>query len=297
MVEEARLLPMKEKLLAARAKRVRPGLDDKVLADWNGLMIAALARAGALLDEPEWVALARTAFDAVVRLMVKDGRLGHSYREGRLVLPGLASDLAAMARAGIAVHEATGEDAPLAHATDFLEQLERDYLDPQSGAYFLTASDAQSLVVRPFSSLDEALPNYNSVAADALVRLAAISGRDDLRERADRVIGALSGAAAQNPLAHPSLLNALDTRLRLAEIVAVGPSREAFATAALHLPFLSRVVARAAEVSALPQGSVARARAESAPAEGAAFVCVAERCSLPVTDPEALAATVRNFAG
>lgn len=297
MVEEARLRPMKEKLLAARAQRVRPGLDDKVLADWNGLMIAALARAGALLDEPEWVDLAATAFDAVVRLMVKDGRLGHSYREGRLVLPGLASDLAAMARAGIALHEATGDEAPLAYAEDFLNRLEADYLDPQSGAYFLTAADAPGLVMRPLSSLDEALPNYNSVAADALIRLAALTGQDDLRARADRLIGALTGAAAQNPLAHPSLLNALDTRLRLAEIVAVGARREAFATAALRLPFLTRVVARAADGAALRKGSVASAQARSAPPEGAAFVCVAERCSLPVTNPDDLVSTVRDFAG
>ncbi|MGU3495173.1 thioredoxin domain-containing protein [Xanthobacteraceae bacterium A53D] len=295
MVEEARLAPLKAKLLAAREKRVRPGLDDKVLADWNGLMIAALARAGALLDEPEWVELAGRAFRAVLHLMVKDGRLGHSYRAGKLLLPGLASDLAAMARAGIALHEATGDQAALEAAIGFVERLEQDYLDAETGAYFLTSTAADALVVRPFSTLDEALPNYNAVAADALVRLATLTGRDDLRARADRVIAALSGAAAQNPLAHASLLNALDTRLRLAEIVAVGPSREAFAAAALRLPFLDRVVVRAADADGLPVGSLARARADSAPTEGAAFVCVAERCSLPVTDPEEISAVIREM--
>ena len=296
MVEEARLAPLKAKLLAARAKRVRPGLDDKALADWNGLMIAALARAGALLNETDWVALGQRAFDAVVRVMVKDGRLGHSYRAGRLMLPGLASDLAAMARAGIALHEATGDPAPLTQAKAFLEELETHYADPASGAYFLTADDADALVMRPLSTLDEALPNYNSVAADALVRLAALLGDDALRDRADRVIAALSGAAAQNPLAHSSLLNVLDTRLRLAEIVAVGPNREAFAAAALRMPFLARVLVRAAGGDELPEGSLARARAESAPPEGAAFVCVAQRCSLPVTDPAQLAVTLAEMA-
>ncbi len=297
MVEEARLQPLKDKLLAARAKRVRPGLDDKALADWNGLMIAALARAGALLGEAAWVALAARAFAGVRQTMVVDGRLGHSYRAGRLLRPGLASDLAAMARAGIALHEATGDPAPLLDAQSFLAELETHYADPATGAYFLTADDADALVMRPLSSLDEALPNYNAVAADALVRLAAHLGDDDLRARADRVIGALSGAAAQNPLAHSSLLNALDTRLRLAEIVAVGAQREAFAEAGLRLPFLNRVVVRAAEASGLPPGSLARARAESAPAEGAAFVCVAERCSLPVTDPETLAGIIAEMTG
>ncbi|GGF75687.1 thioredoxin domain-containing protein [Azorhizobium oxalatiphilum] len=297
MVEEARLGALKAKLQAAREKRVRPGLDDKVLADWNGLMIAALARAGALLDEPEWVELAARAFRAVTHLMVKDGVLGHSYRAGKLLLPGLASDLAAMARAGIALHEATGDADALEAATAFVETLERDHLDPETGAYFLTSAAADALVVRPFSTLDEALPNYNAVAADALIRLAVLTGRDDLRSRGDRIIAALSGDAAQNPLAHASLLNVLDTRLRLAEIVAVGPARATFADAALRLPFLDRVVVRAGDAAALPAGSLARARAESAPPEGAAFVCVAERCSLPVTDPEDLAGVIRDMRG
>ncbi len=226
-------------------------------------MIAALARAGSLLEEPDWVALGARAFDAVLQVMVKDGRLGHSYRAGRLMLPGLASDLAAMARAGIALHEATGDPAPLTQAKAFLDELETHYADPASGAYFLTADDADALVMRPLSTLDEALPNYNAVAADALIRLAALLGDDTLRDRADRVIAALSGAAAQNPLAHSSLLNALDTRLRLAEIVAVGAKREAFAAAALRVPFLSRVIVRAAAGDDLPVGSLARARARA----------------------------------
>jgi len=115
-----------------------------------------------------------------------------------------------------------------------------------------------------------------------------LTGDDALRARADRILIGLSGAAAANPLAHGALLNALDTRLRLAEIVAVGEGREDFAAAALRLPFLDRVVVRAPDVSDLPAGSLARAQAEGAPAEGAAFVCVDGRCSLPVTNPEGI---------
>ncbi|MFG1462749.1 thioredoxin domain-containing protein [Xanthobacter sp. DSM 24535] len=286
--DEARLALLREKLLAARAKRVRPGLDDKVLADWNGLMIAALARAGALLDEPAWIALAQRAFDGVVALMTHGDRLGHSYRAGRTLHPGLASDLAAMARAGIALHEATGAGDPLSRAVAFLTVLERHHLDSASGAYFLTADDADALVVRPLTTMDEAQPNYNAVAADALVRLSALVGDDDLRGRADRILRGLSAAAAGNALAHGALLNAIDTRLRLAEIVAIGTGREALAQAALHLPFLARVVIRAAEADDVPAGSLARARMESAPPEGAAFICVEGRCTLPITDADAL---------
>ncbi|MEP9367784.1 thioredoxin domain-containing protein [Xanthobacter sp. VNH20] len=291
--DEVRLAPLREKLLAARAKRVRPGLDDKVLADWNGLMIAALARAGALLNEPSWIALAERAFAAVVDLMSEGDRLGHSYRAGRTLYPGLASDLAAMARAGIALHEATGTGEPLNHAIAFLTVLERHHLDSASGAYFLTADDADALVMRPLTTMDEAQPNYNAVAADALVRLSALVGDDDLRTRADRILRGLSAAAAANALAHGALLNAIDTRLRLAEIVTTGAAGEALAQAGLRLSFLARVVIRAAQAADLPPGSLARARMENAPASGAAFICAEGRCTLPITEPAAIAAAVQ----
>src|SRR5262249_38111522 len=108
--DEARLKQLREKLLAARAGRVRPGLDDKVLADWNGLMIAALANAAALIGERSWIALAERAFRFVAESMARGDRLGHSWREGRLLFPGLSSDYAAMIRAAIALHQATGTD-------------------------------------------------------------------------------------------------------------------------------------------------------------------------------------------
>src|SRR5262249_7156777 len=107
--EEERLAGLRQKLLAARDHRVRPGLDDKVLADWNGLMIAALANAGALLDEPEWIAMAARAFAFVAKEMTRGDRLGHSWREGRLLFPGLASDFAAMIKAALALNEATAQ--------------------------------------------------------------------------------------------------------------------------------------------------------------------------------------------
>ncbi|WP_245454100.1 thioredoxin domain-containing protein [Aquabacter cavernae] len=288
--DEARLAPMRDTLLAARAARVRPGLDDKILADWNGLMIAALARAGAYLGEGAWVALAARAFGAVCRLMEQDGRLAHSWRADKRVFPGLAGDHAAMARAAIALHEATGEAGYLHKAEAFLETLERHYTDPQSGAYFLTADDADALVVRPLATMDEAQPNYQAVAADALLRLAALTGRDDLRARADRVLDAVSGTAAKNAVAHGATLNALLTRLSLTEIAVVGARQADFAAAALALPFLDRVVIRAGSGEELPAGSLARAQADAAAASGAAFVCRDGACSLPVTDPEALKA-------
>src|SRR5207249_11446628 len=110
------LAMLRAQLLMLRSKRVRPGLDDKVLADWNGLMIAALANAGTMLAEPSWIAMAGRAFDFIACSMTKGDRLGHSWREGRLLYPGLASDFANMIRAALALYEATGQGTYLERA-------------------------------------------------------------------------------------------------------------------------------------------------------------------------------------
>ena len=172
MEDEEKLAPMRERLLAAREKRVRPGLDDKVLADWNGLMIAALANAGVLFDAPAWLELAARAFTFIAANMTRGDRLGHSWREGRLLFPGLASDHAAMIRAALALHEATGERAYLERALAWQGALDLHYANAATGGYFLTADDAEGLVVRPSATTDDATPNPNALAAQNLVRLA-----------------------------------------------------------------------------------------------------------------------------
>jgi uncharacterized protein len=291
MEDDARLAPMREKLVALRATRVRPGLDDKVLADWNGLMIAGLVNAGILLDEPGWVGLAARAFAFVAESMTKGDRLGHAWRAGRLVYPGLASDFAAMVRAALALHEATGEAAYLARAVSWQSALERHYADPATGRYFLTADDAEGLVVRPHSTFDEAIPNHNSLIAQNLVRLAALTGDDNWRERADKLFDGLLPLAAENLFSHVSVLNALDLRLRAAELVVTGAQSDRLAAAALAIPYPDRIVVRARASQDLPTDHPVRAKLAAAP-EGAAFVCVGERCSLPVHDPEKIAPSV-----
>src|SRR5262245_7985855 len=127
---EPRLAALRSRLHEARETRVRPGLDDKILADWNGLMIAGLVNSGILLKEPSWIALARSAFDFVATNMTRGDRLGHAWRADRLVYPGLASDFAAMVRAALALYEATGEAPYVVHAQKWQAALERHYADP-----------------------------------------------------------------------------------------------------------------------------------------------------------------------
>ena len=220
-----------------RGKRVRPGLDDKVLADWNGLMIAALVNAGVVFDEPGWLDMAARAFAFIADDMTRDDRLGHSWREGRLLFPGLSSDFAAMIKAALALHEATGERAFLMRASSWQRALDRHYA-AGNGGYFLTADDAEGLVLRPDATTDDATPNPNGVAAQNLLRLAVLTGDDEWRARADRLFDGLLPLAAGNLFGHASLLNALDMRLRAAEIVVTGEGERTtvLLRAALQLP-------------------------------------------------------------
>jgi len=264
-----------------------------VLADWNGLMIAGLANAGALLGEPDWIAIATRAYRFIAETMSRGDRLGHSWREGRLLFPGLASDFANMIKAALALHEATGERSYLDQALTWQHALDRHYANPDNGGYFFTADDAEGLVVRPGATYDEAVPNPNSVAAANLVRLAALTGDDAWREKSDRLIEGVLGSAGENLVGHAALLNALDLRLRGAQVVITGSGErsDALVEAAKKLPTLNRIISRASEASALPASHPARDKIAAAPG-GAAFVCVGETCSLPVTDPAALMTTL-----
>ena len=287
--DETRLAALRDKLLSVRATRVRPGLDDKVLADWNGLMIAALANAGSMFDERSWIEMASRAFDFVANTMTHGDRLGHSWREGKLKFPGLASDYAAMIHAALALYEATGSARFLDHALRWQQALDRDYTDAPLGVYYLTAADAEGLVIRPAATTDEATPNHNAVAAQNLIRLATLAGDDAWRDKADRLIAAVAPLIAENLYMHMAMLNAIDLRLRGAEIVVTGQGRDsdALIAAARRLPPLDRIVLRAASAEALPSKHPARDKLNAARVPQA-FVCVGEICSLPITDASAL---------
>jgi uncharacterized protein YyaL (SSP411 family) len=288
---EARLKALRDILLDARSARVRPGLDDKVLADWNGLMIAALVNAGIILDEPSWLALAQRAFDFIATSMTKGNRLGHSWRAGQLLFPGLASDFAAMIRAALALFEATGEKRFLDQAVSWQGAFDTHYADAETGGYYWSADDATDLLLRPHSTTDDATPNPNAVAAQNLVRLAVLTGDDKWRAQADRLFEGILAIAGKNLFGHVALLNALDLRLRGAEIVCTGAEAERFAQSALQLPFIDRIVLRAGAATDLPATHPAQEKLK-AMAGSAAFVCVGERCSLPVTAPEQIAPAV-----
>ena len=290
--DDIRLAMLRDKLLAVRATRVPPGRDDKVLADWNGLMIAALANVAPRFGRPEWVELAAGAFRFIAESMTREGRLGHSWREGRLVFPGLASDYAAMIGAALALHQATGEAQYLERARAWQTALETHHA-AEDGGYYLTADDAEGLILRPDATADDAVTNPNALIARNLVRLATLTGDEGYRARADRLFEGLLPRAAPQLYSHAGLLNALDTRLRAPEIVVVGAGdlAEALVDTAARLPRVDMTIQRVGDATALPVDHPAKAKALTVEGD-AAFVCAGAVCSLPVTDTNRLAETV-----
>src|SRR5262249_60559940 len=124
-------------------------------AHWNGLMSAVLADAALMFDEPAWLDMAQRAFEFIARTMTRGDRLGHSWRAGQLKFPGLASDFAAMIRAALALHEASGKGRYLEQALQWQHALDRDYINQDAGTYYLTAVDAEGLVIRPAATPDQ----------------------------------------------------------------------------------------------------------------------------------------------
>ncbi len=221
--------------------------------------------------------------------MTRGDRLGHSWREGQLKFPGLASDFAAMIRAALALYEATGQRNYLDQALAWQHALDRDYADAATGTYYLTAADAEGLVIRPASTADEATPNHNAVAAQNLIRLGGARRRRSLArasrpaDRGDRAAG------GREPLhAHGAAQRRRSAAARRRDRGDRGGRRaQALLAAARARPPLDRIVLHAGSAQALPAQHPARAKVAAA-GEPAAFVCVGETCSLPVTDPAGL---------
>ncbi|MGH6842548.1 MAG: thioredoxin domain-containing protein [Methylocella sp.] len=301
--EGTRLAPLRQRLFDAREKRIRPGRDDKVLADWNGLMITALVNAATLFDAPEWIGFSARAYDFVATAMQAvdaegNKRLAHCWRAGVLVTPGLALDHAAMIRAALALHE-TRHFAPapasardyLADAIAWAEALETYHRDPRSGLLNMAAKDAGDVIVRLAPTADDAIPNAHPVYLSALVRLFGLTGEARWLARADALFAALGPAARSNQIGHAGILNALDFRLRAKEIVTVGARRKALYEAALGVPFTGRIVADIDKPDEIPEGHPAKAQLAVA-GGAAAFVCADGTCSPPVRDKQALLASI-----
>ncbi|MDE1149029.1 MAG: thioredoxin domain-containing protein [Azospirillaceae bacterium] len=295
VAEEGRLAHARARLLRARALRIRPAWDDKVLADWNGLMIAALARAGFVFEQPTWIEAAIDAFGMIVtslRTTGADGldRLFHSGRGGRARHAGLLEDYANMAKAALTLHEITGDAAFLDQAVRWSATLDHHFWDQVDGGYFITADDIGDLPIRPRHAHDNAVPAGNGTQLGNLTRLWLLTGQDRYRAQADTLMSAFSGELGRNFFPLATYLNMAELLLAGVHVVLVGEGDDLE-------PFNAVIRAHARPVLVVSRLAPGQNLPEPHPAAGktmvdgraTAYVCQQMRCSLPVTTPEALA--------
>ncbi len=294
------------KLLSARNTRPRPERDDKVLTDWNGLMIAAFAKAAQILDEPEYGAAAKRAAEFILsHLRSQDGRLLHRWRQGKAGLDATAADYAFLTWGLIELYGWDFDARWLQHALDLTKDLSANYWDKKLGGFYLTAAKEQSLLPRIKESIDTALPSSNAVSMYNLLRLSRLTGNHSFEEMAAKISTLLSSRVKDSPLAFPMLLAALDLALAPSqEVVIVGRTDSAdtrtmlttlrknyfpnavilFKPAEEEKPAISNYAGFLEFMSAIDN-------------KATAYVCTNFKCNFPTSDPVKMLDSLRVITG
>ena len=289
-----RIEPLRKKLFEQRKTRVHPQKDDKILTDWNGLMISALARAGQALDRPAYTEAAARAADFVEeKLTTNKGRLLKRYRAGQSGLPAHLEDYVFMIQALLDLYESTFEADRLVRAIELQETMDEFFWDKDNKGYFMTASDSEKLIVRAKKLYGGAIPSGNSVAVLNLQRLYRMTGRDQFLTRCDELITAFSQEVMQNAMVYPVFLCGLD--------FVHGPSHEVVICSgedkakaeemikAIRRPFHpNKVVLFRSDSNAadLIKAAPFVENQTSSGDETTVYVCEDFACKLPVTDPK-----------
>jgi uncharacterized protein YyaL (SSP411 family) len=269
-------------LFAQRERRVRPGRDDKVLTEWNGLFLATLAEAGAATGREDWLAEARTSAEFLLRELRRgDGRWLRSWQGGRAQHLAYAADYAALVGAFTRLAEATGEARWVHEARAAADILLDLFWDADAGGVFTTGSDGERLITRAKDVLDNVIPSANGAAAVALVRLAALTGEERYRVRAEDIVRLVADPLGRHPTAFAHLLGAVDLlHAPVTEIAVVG-----------HRPDLVRAVqARFLPNAVLAWGEPYPSPLFEARADGLAYVCRNYACQRPTGDVDELIA-------
>jgi len=279
---EAALDRARAALFEARERRPKPFRDEKAIASWNGLMIGALADAGAALAEPAWVAAARESLRAARDTLFAGGALRRLEKDGVVHGEAFLEDWADLANAALDVHRATLDDDALGFATALVDGALERFHDEADGGFFFAAESADR-IVRAKDAYDNAVPSGTSSIVRALLALAALTGEDRYARVAERTIRQLAAAAIANPLGFGHLLGAIDRYLRgplEVDVIAAGPDAAR--------PFLE--AARRAHAPDLALRLLAPGDDPDRPAEGpvTAYVCRDRVCSLPLTTVDAL---------
>ncbi len=298
MALRARVEAMRAKLFTAREKRVHPFKDDKVLTDWNGLMIAALAKGAVAFDDDRYAKEARRAADFVLSTLRNDqGRLRKRYRDGEAGLEAHVNDYAYLIWGLLELYQAAFDPVILSEAQALTDVFLEHYWDDASGGFFTTADDGEQLIVRAKESYDGAEPSGNGVAAISLLKLARLTGKTAYEERAKDILRAFGNSLDERKGAGSSmLLQAVDfLEADTREIVVAGPA-DAEDTKAL-LAIVQRRFDPHQVVLMKPDGAVGEqlskvaeyvAQHGSRDGKAQVFVCQNFSCQLPTSDPDKL---------
>jgi hypothetical protein len=296
LATEERLVGLRAKLFAHREKRVKPGFDDKVLADWNGLMIAALAEAGFAFDDAKMLELAAEGYEDACRLLRRDdGRLWHAYRAGQAKAPATAADYANMIWGALTLHKVTGNAAYLADAKAWTAILDRHYWSP-SGGYAFTADDTSDVIVRTRTGHDDATPNANGTMVTNLMQLFLLTGEDAYRARAEAIVDAFLTGIVTAPHGHTGLLAGSIDAIAPQHVVVVGnQGAEALVEVLRETSLPGAVVQCVAAGTRFPEGTPLAGKGSAPDGTAQAYVCAGPQCSLPITESDDLRRLLREL--
>lgn len=296
--ERTRWDRIRQDLLEHRSRRARPLLDDKILTDWNGLMIAALAQAGFVFNEPSYTTRAEEAARFILDRLYLDGHLLHRYRDGEAAIDGFVDDYAFMIWAMLELYRATDEVAWFEKAVELQARQSELFEDPDGGGFFFTRAGGEELLVRQKEFGDGAIPSGNSVSLYNLMRLGRMTGNVSYEESATALIRSAAGLLAQIPSAMTGLLVGLDFWLGPSiEIVIAEGEGTTVMDEVLRDRYLPRaVVLRVSASSAEQLSGLAPFTSEQRSIDGraTAYVCRDFTCSAPVTTAEDFRADLKN---
>jgi uncharacterized protein YyaL (SSP411 family) len=291
----ARIARARQTLYAHREKRIHPGLDDKVLASWNGLMLSALAEAASALGRPDYLAAAVRNAELLTSAMVRDGRLLRSWKGGQARITGYLEDHAMVGAGLLALYEATFDRRWLDESRRLAEETLRLFWNTERETFFDTGHDQESLVVRPRNIFDNAVPSGTSVTIEWLLRLAIVTGLERYETIALQALRPMADIMQKYPSGFGRYLSALDFHLGpVAEVALVWPPGGERGAALLAETLFrryqpNRVVVGAAAGAPGAAGLPLLTDRGAVDGKPTAYVCRRYVCQLPVTEPDALA--------
>ncbi|MEO7970245.1 MAG: thioredoxin domain-containing protein [bacterium] len=300
---EATLLKGRKTLFAAREKRIKPARDEKVLTAWNGLMLASFAEAGAILDRSDYSEVAKRNARFVLNNLQRDGLLLRSYKDGEAKLNAYLEDYSFYSEGLLTLFETTGELEWFNEARNLCDVMIREFWDEEEGGFFFTGASHEQLIVRAKDFFDNATPSGNSIAAEVLLRLGALTNNQDYQRRAATILRLTANGMLRYPSGFGRVLGALDFYLDSPKEIALIGANDSEQTISLAREIWSRYLPNKVVAQAAPQDDAAakaipllqgRLQLDGQPT---AYVCEHFACKSPVITPAELGAQLdRNTA-